>query len=227
MPTTLSILVPVYNEARTLPAIMRAITDACPDAQIVYIDDGSADESLQILRANARPKDLVLTKPNGGKGSAIRTGLEKAEGTYTVIQDADLEYNPGEIQSLLSEAIQHDNCAVFGSRFLKPNPNIYRRFLLGNKVVTAWLNLLFFSRITDSYTCYKLLPTNLFRSLHLTARSFDLEAEICAKCLKRGIPVREIPVSYEPRTIAEGKKINGRDAWQAFTMMWKIRWSRP
>lgn len=225
MTSTLSIIVPVYNEARTLKDIMDALTVRCSDAQIIYVDDGSKDASLAMLRTHARPHDIVLTKENGGKGSAIREGLLHATGDYTVIQDADLEYDPSDIALLLQEAVAHPQCAVFGSRFLRDNPTIYKRFLLGNKAVTAALNLLFFSRLTDSYTCYKLLPTSLFQSLHLTSRGFELEAEIASKCLKRHIPIREIPISYKPRTLEEGKKIRFSDAWKGVRTMWRIRWS--
>lgn len=219
----LSIIVPVYNEERTLATVMSALGAACAEAQIIYVDDGSSDRSLSILQAGARSQDLVLTKENGGKGSAIRTGLAQAAGTFTVIQDADLEYNPAQITTLVEEAKKHPGSAVFGSRFLQKNPNIYKRFLLGNKVLTMIFNLLYGTHLTDSYTCYKLLPTDLFRKLDLTARGFELEAEICAKCVKNGIPIRELPVSYKPRTIEEGKKINWKDAWRGMKMMVKLR----
>ena len=225
MSAKLTVLVPVYNEGRTIGSMMKFLSAAVPESQIIYIDDGSHDASLHILRAHARPQDLVLTKPNGGKGSAIRMGLEHAEGACTVIQDADLEYDPKEILDLLKEAEANPFCAIFGSRFLTPNPNIYRRFLLGNKAVTACLNLLFGSSITDSYTCYKLLPTHLFRSLKLTSRGFELEAEICSKCLKQRIRIIEKPITYRPRTIEEGKKIGYQDAVKGILMMIKERWS--
>ncbi len=220
----LSIIVPVYNEARTLEAIMSAISAACPDAQIVYVDDGSKDASLELLKKHARPSDLVLTKPNGGKGSAIRMGLEHATGTYTVIQDADLEYDPQEIHKLLAAAKAEPGAAVFGSRFFHgKTPHIYWRFLLGNKAMTALMNLLFFAALTDTYTCYKLLPTALFRNLKLTSGGFELEAEITAKCLRRWVHIVEIPISYHPRSIEEGKKINWKDAVKGAVMMVKVR----
>ena len=223
---TLTILVPVFNEQRTLHTIMHALTSSHPDAQIIYIDDGSSDGSLELLRKDSRPQDIVLTKKNGGKGSAIRLGLTHATGDYTVIQDADLEYDPKEIAMLLAEAKAHPGCAVFGSRFLRDNPNIYKRFLLGNKVLTFCMNILFGTHLTDSYTCYKLLPTENFRSLHLHANGFELEAEICARAVRSGIPIREVAISYHPRTIAEGKKINWKDAWRGLKMMMQIRF-RP
>lgn len=223
MTSELTILVPVYNEERTLVSIMTALAEKCPDAQIIYVDDGSKDRSKTILHSYARPQDLVISKENGGKGSAIRIGLEQAKGAYTVIQDADLEYDPAQIYMLLQEAKQHPGSAVFGSRFLQKNPNIYKLFLMGNKVLTFWLNLLYGSRLTDSYTCYKLLPTPLFQNLNLVSRGFELEAEICAKCLRKGIPIRELPITYKPRTIEEGKKINWKDAYRGVMTMVKLR----
>jgi glycosyltransferase involved in cell wall biosynthesis len=219
----LSIIVPVYNEERTLLEIMHALAAKCPDAQMVYVDDGSKDRSLEILHANARPHDIVLTKPNGGKGSAICLGLTRTTGDFTVIQDADLEYDPAQIAMLVDEAMKHQGSAVFGSRFLQSNPNIYKIFLLGNKFLTWFFNLLYGTKLTDSYTCYKLLPTHLFQSLNLTSRGFELEAEICAKCAKKGIPIRELPISYRPRTIEEGKKINWKDAWKGVSKMVGLR----
>lgn len=226
MSTELTIIVPVYNEERTLVSIMTALAEKCPDAQIIYVDDGSKDRSKTILHSYARPQDMVLSKENGGKGSAIRTGLEKAGGQFTVIQDADLEYDPAQIDMLLQEAKRNPKSAVFGSRFLQKNPNIYKRFLLGNMVLTAWLNLLYGSKLTDSYTCYKLLPTQDFRNLNLTSRGFELEAEICAKCLRKNISIRELPITYSPRTIEEGKKINWRDAYKGISTMARLRWGR-
>ncbi len=220
----LSILVPAYNEERTLKQMMDALVEHCADAELIYVDDGSKDGTLQVLKANARPQDIVLTKPNGGKGSAIREGLAKATGTYVTIQDADLEYHPRQIPTLLAEAerLGGDVC-VFGSRFLTSNPNIYYRYLAGNKVITLVLNILFFSRLTDSYTCRKLLPTALMKKMDIRSSGFEMEAEICAKALRARIPIVELPIEYRPRTIEEGKKINWKDAVKGVLMMLKIR----
>ncbi len=223
MSHSLSIIVPVYNEARTLLLIMNALKEKCPTAQVIYVDDGSKDGSLAILKAHARQQDTVLTKLNGGKGSAIRMGLSEATGEFTVIQDADLEYDPAQIAMLVEEAIKYPGSAVFGSRFLQDNPNIYKIFLMGNKFLTWLFNLLYRTNLTDSYTCYKLLPTMLFQSLDLVSRGFEMEAEICAKCAKKGIPIRELPITYKPRTIEEGKKINWKDAYKGVKKMVELR----
>lgn len=221
----LTVLVPIYNEEATLAEVMHALSAALPESEIVYIDDGSKDGSLQILKREKRPQDIVVTKENGGKGSAIREGLKHATGEYCVIQDADLEYDPKEILTLLKEAQAHPRSIVFGSRFLAKNPNIYSLYLLGNKTLTAIVNILFGGHLTDSYTCYKLFPTDILRSLPLTARGFELEAELSAYPLKFGHEIRECPITYKPRTFEEGKKINGKDAVKGILTMVKVRLS--
>lgn len=222
----LTVLVPIYNEEATLAEVMHELNAALPESEIVYVDDGSKDSSLQILKREKRPQDIVVTKENGGKGSAIREGLKHATGEYCVIQDADLEYDPKEILTLLKEAQTHPRSIVFGSRFLTKNPNIYSLYLLGNKTLTAIVNILFGGHLTDSYTCYKLFPTNILRSLPLTARGFELEAELAAYPLKFGHEIRECAITYKPRTFEEGKKINGKDAVKGILTMLKIKFLR-
>jgi len=225
-PLTLSIIVPVYNEEATVASVMEQLSQACAEAQIIYIDDGSNDPSLRLLKEHARPQDVVLTKPNGGKGSAVREGLKHVQGAFTVIQDADLEYDPREIKMLLKHAEQHSGHVVFGSRFLKPNPNLYKRYLIGNKVLTACVNVLFRGRLTDAYTCYKLFPTETLKRFPLKAHGFELEAELCARTLKARIPIDELPISYAPRSLEEGKKIGLSDAWKGVLMMLQIRFTQ-
>ena len=225
-PKKLSIIVPVYNEERTIVQVMEALKTACPEAQVIYVDDGSRDRSLTLLREHARPEDLVLTKENGGKGSAVRMGIEHAEGQWTVMQDADLEYDPKELLTLLAYAEEHPGVIVFGSRFFHgKTPHIYWRFLMGNKFITWFLNMLFQGHLTDSYTCYKLFPTAVLKSLPLSARGFELEAELSAWPLQRLIPIHELPISYRPRSIEEGKKIRAKDAWTGMRTMVRIWFS--
>ena len=219
----LSILIPVYNESRTIVSVMNVLTEVFPDAELIYINDGSKDDSLELIKKYARPQDKVLTKENGGKGSAIRMGLTEVTGDYVAIQDADLEYDPKEIQTLLSFAELHQGTIVFGSRFLTKNPNLYRLYLLGNKTLTSIVNILFFARLSDSYTCYKLFPTEILKKLPLKARGFELEAELTAYPLKMGYKIVEVPITYHPRTFEEGKKINWKDAVKGIWTMVKIR----
>lgn len=225
-PLVLSIIIPVYNEARTLATIIRALHDIFrEDTELIFVNDGSTDDSLQILQREAKPEDLVLTKENGGKGSAVRMGIAQVSAPFTVIQDADLEFDPQEILTLLDFAKKHPGSIVFGSRFLKKNPNIYKRNYIGNRLITLILDILFLGTLTDSYTCFKLFPTEILRSLPLRARGFELEAELSAWPLKRGIPIHELPISYKPRSIEEGKKIRAKDAAKGILTMLRIRFS--
>lgn len=219
----LSVLVPVYNEQSTIVRVMETLTKVLPDSEVVYIDDGSVDGSLALMKAHARPQDKVLTQENGGKGSAIRLGIKEATGDFIVIQDADLEYDPAEINLLMAHAEKHPTDIVFGSRFLRPNPNIYPVYLMGNKVLTGIVNILFGGHLTDSYTCYKLFPTNILKSLPLSANGFELEAELTAYPLKMKHRIVELPISYSPRTFAEGKKIKGSDALRGIWTMLKVK----
>ena len=221
----LTIIVPVYNEERTIAEIMKRIVAAHADAEILYVDDGSHDASPAYLRMHARPQDTILTKENGGKGSAIRLGIAHAKGEHIVIQDADLEYDPAEIHTLMNEAEKHPGSAIFGSRFLTRNPNLYKRYLVGNKSLTMILNILFRGTLTDSYTCYKLFPTDVLRSFRLSSNGFEIEAELCARLLKAHIPILEVPIRYSPRSLSEGKKIRFRDAWKGVATMLCIRFS--
>ncbi len=223
MTPRLTILIAVYNEERTIVSVMDELSTTWSDAELIYIDDGSHDGSLELMRTHAQPQDIILTKPNGGKGSALRMGLEKATGDFVAVQDADLEYHPREIKLLLNYAELHPGVVVFGSRFLIPNPNLYKRYLLGNKAVTWITNMLYGSRLTDAYTCYKLFPREILTSLPLRGRGFEIEAELCAYTLKRGIPIHDVPITYSPRTLEEGKKIRFRDAVKAVATLWRIR----
>lgn len=215
----LTVVVPVYNEERTLPLLMERLQRACGGiAQIIYVDDGSADRSPQILRACAQPQDLVLTKGNGGKGSAVRMGFQHARGRYTIVQDADLEYSPEEIPSLLAFAEERNLPAVFGSRRLKKQKQFrHVLFYLGGTFLTFYCNLLYRTRLTDQPTCYKLALTDLLQILPLTEDDFRFDPELTALLARCEVPIAEYPVSYRPRSLAEGKKINWKD-W--FRWMW-------
>jgi len=224
----LSIIVPVFNEERTLREIVERIRRHCPDAQIVFVDDGSTDGSLTILHQISSTADTVLTKPNGGKGSAIRHGLPYCRGRTTIIQDADLEYDPADIPALVREAEQRNLPAVFGSRRLRRQERQYAkwRYYIGGNLLSTITNVLFGSHLTDMMTCYKLITTPIFQSLSLSAEGFGIEPDITAHLLRRAVPIAEVPIFYRPRTRTEGKKIGWKDFFRCLGTLVRIRLGR-
>lgn len=223
----LSIVVPVYNEERTLATIIERLQQSCGDiAECIFVNDGSTDRSLEILRQHSRPQDRVLSKPNGGKGSAVRMGYAHARGKFTIVQDADLEYSPEEIPALLSSA-EAGHPAVFGSRRLKKQKQyVHLSFFLGGSLLTHICNLLFRTRLTDQPTCYKLVRTDIIHSLPLRENDFRFDPELTAMLALRGIPIMELPISYHPRSRKEGKKICWKDWFRWVWVFARLRWCR-
>lgn len=214
--TSLSLLVPVYNESKHLNDITKKIFAVPNVSEIVFVDDGSKDNSTEILeelKLHAKGKVKILTHPkNRGKGGAIQTGIAATDSDFLVIQDADLEYDVNDLAPIFDALVSKKADVVFGSRFLKTNPNIYPLYLWGNKFLTFVINFLSGGSLTDSYTGYKGMSTALWRSLALKSNGFEIEAEISTKCLMRKLKILEIPISYNPRTFSEGKKIRAKDA---------------
>ena len=224
-PPRLSIVMPVYNEEPTLERIVGRVHAACGSfAEVIFVDDGSRDRSLAMLKALARPGDTVLTKPNGGKGSAVRRGFEVARGNYVIVQDADLEYDPEEIPGLLIFAEEHGLQALFGSRRLKMQKQfVHVLFFIGGSILTMICNVLYGSRLTDQPTCYKMVLRNILQTLPLRENDFRFDPELTAMLLRRGIEIAERPISYHPRSVAEGKKINWRDWFKWVWVFLKLR----
>lgn len=208
-----SFLVPVYNEMDNVEAVLRRLEQLPFEKEIIVVDDGSTDGTRDKLRAwTGSHTGLWFHAENQGKGGAIQTALAQARGRYAAIQDADLEYTPEEYGKLL-EVLQGNGARfALGSRFLKENPVVYRRYVWGNKVLTWFTNFMCRSRFTDTYTCYKMMHLETFRSLDLSSTGFEMEAEICVKAACRNIPYAEVPIDYRPRRLDEGKKIGWRDA---------------
>jgi len=227
----LSILVPVYNEERTLAALLDRVleVDLGAEKEIVVVDDASTDRTPEILASYAGRVRVLRHPRNRGKGAALRTALTHATGAFVVPQDADLEYEPADLRSLLETARARDAKVVYGSRRLHRANRQYSAlaFYLGGILVTWAANLLFRLRLTDEPTCYKLVDRALIERMELQCERFEFCAEVTAKAARLGEPIIEVPILYRPRHISEGKKIRARDGWETLQTLWRYRGWRP
>ena len=222
----LSILMPVYNEARTVQAVVKRVLDVdfpCP-VEVVIVDDASTDGTAEILGGIHDERVVKLRHPvNRGKGAAIRTAVGAATGDYMVPLDADLEYQPEEIPKLLEPVLAGEAEVVFGSRSFGSHAAYSFWYVMGNKGVTTVANVLFNAYIADLETCFKLMPVDLLRSLRITSEGFGMEAEITGKLLARRIRPFEVPITYRGRSREAGKKITWRDGVEAVWILARIR----
>ncbi len=218
----LSIIIPVYNEAKSITEIIEKVKSLPIEKEIIVVNDGSTDNSEEILANLDNIK--IIHKENGGKGSAIIAGLKEVSGDIVVIQDADLEYDPRDFIPMMERMNEDNSKVVYGSRLLHPNYKIsYKRYFWGGKIVTKVANLLYGLSITDESTCYKMIDTELLKSLKLECQHFDFCPEVTAKVAIRKIKISEIPISYYPRSIQEGKKIRARDGIMAIWALIKYK----
>lgn len=229
----LSIVVPVYNEARTVSDVLRRLADLPCDKQILVVDDGSNDESVGLIRQwlDDAGIELILHPENRGKGAAIRAALQRATGRYTVIQDADLEYDPADLRRLVEHLRGGEGDVIYGSRYLPSAdwPRPPRRLLgAGVALLNLAVRLLYGARLTDEATCYKVFPTRVLRQMDLQCRGFEFCAEVTAKACRMGLRILEVPIRYHPRRASEGKKLRWRDGLTALRELWKWRrWQPP
>ena len=214
-----TIVIPSYNEMKTLPAVLKAVCLLDLDKEVIVVDDGSRDGTREWLEkaiaAREFPCDLKLIKHerNKGKGGALITGFNAAAGDIAIVQDADLEYDPAQIPGLVRPIKEGRADAVFGSRMLSARTYTYSRvYLAGNKLLTFLVGLLFGLKVTDSYTCYKAFRTPVLRRMRLASSGFEIEAELSCKTAFLGLRFLELPIKYASRSRQEGKKINYRDA---------------
>jgi glycosyltransferase involved in cell wall biosynthesis len=218
----LSVIMPCYNEERTVADILQQVRDVRLDKEIIVVDDHSRDRTYAIVQAIAAedPTVRVIRQPrNRGKGEAIRTGLAVAQGDIVIIQDADLEYDPNDYYELVRPIVEGKVDVVFGSRFLGRHTGMYFWNAIGNKFLTFLTNFLYNAWISDMETCYKVMRTEIMRSLHLRSNDFRIEPEISAKVLRLGYRIYEVPISYMGRTYEEGKKIKKSDGLKAIVML--------
>ncbi|MDP2638363.1 MAG: glycosyltransferase family 2 protein [Candidatus Levybacteria bacterium] len=235
----LSIIIPVFNEVKTVSEIFKRVKDveiSGVEKQIILVNDGSSDGTSELVKSfsvnNGKVKIINHSK-NQGKGAAVITGIKSAIGGHIIIQDADLEYNPKDIEKLVKPVLDGTSEVVYGTR-LKRLPSFSReertpRFLLhyiGNKFLSLMTSVLYGQWITDMETCYKLFPKKAVEDMRLNARGFEFEPEITAKLLKKGYKILEIPISTKPRGYDEGKKLNTfKDGFIALWSLLKYRFS--
>ena len=223
---TLSILMPVYNEARTLAAAVEQVLGVdypCP-VELVLVDDGSSDGTAKVLAGLTDPRVVVHSHVrNQGKGAAIRTASQVATGEWMVICDADLEYSPHEIPLLLAPVLGGQAEVVYGTRTFGSHTAYSFWYVMGNKGVTMFANVVYNSWISDLETCFKLMPLALYRELDIREKGFGMEAEVTGKLLRRGVRPYEVPITYRARSREEGKKLTWRDGVEALWILVKIR----
>ncbi len=224
----LTIVVPVFNERNTLVEVLRRMRAVeLPDGiekEIIVVDDGSTDGTRDVLRQlGDSTVRIVLLDENRGKGAALRAGFVHATGEFVLVQDADLEYDPEDWPKLLNPVLRGRARVVYGSRFTGERRNMLLLHWIGNRFLSMTTNVLYNTTLSDMETCYKLIERTLIEQMKLQSNRFDIEAELSAKILKRGVRIYEVPISYSGREFDEGKKITWRDGVAALWTLVKYR----
>jgi glycosyltransferase involved in cell wall biosynthesis len=223
----LSIGVPVYNELEHVEGALKALLGISfpVEIEVIVVDDRSTDGTWELLRSLSLPPNVRLVRKdtNEGKGSAVRRALELATGEVFVPFDADLEYDPADIPRLLQPILERKTDVAFGTREFGAHTAYNFWYVVGNKFVCLWTNVLFNCYISDLANCYKMARTEIFRSLNLTSKGFTLEAEITAKVLSAGHRIYEMPISYVARSREEGKKVKWTDGAKALWTVLRVR----
>lgn len=222
----LSVIIPVYNEVESIQVILKRVQETKLASEIIIVDDGSKDGTRDVLKTLDGKKGvrIILHKHNKGKGAAVRTGLAAAKGDILLIQDADLEYDPRDYAQLLVPITEGLADVVYGSRFLGRAHRVTMFWhLVANKMLTLMTNVLYNTILTDMETGYKVFRREVLDGLVLHANSFDFEPEFTAKILKRKYRIFEVPITFNPRDYAQGKKIKLHDAFEAVWTLIKYR----
>ncbi len=231
-----SIVIPVYNEEKTIKKLLAKVNSVDLSSlgikkEIIVVNDGSKDNTLTILKKNKKLYTKLISKPNGGKGSALRIGFEAANGDIILMQDADLEYNPNDYVTLLLPILQGKTEVVYGSRFKSTEITSPQRWALpthylGNKLLSLITSIFFFKYITDMETGYKCFTQNVLKKIKLTENDFTIEPEITTQILKQGFDILEVPIHYYARGFEEGKKITWKHGITAVLCIIKQRFTR-
>jgi dolichol-phosphate hexosyltransferase len=223
----LTVIMPVFNERATLRAAAERMlkTDLQLPVELVVVDDGSTDGSAETVAdlADGERLRVLRHRRNRGKGAAIRTGLEAANGDITTILDADLEYDPSDLGTLLEPMLSGDATVVYGTRSFGAHTAFSFWYVIGNKVLALWAGFLFNSWLSDVETCFKMAGTSVWRNLGLRSDDFGIEAEMTARVLRTGHRIYEVPIGYRARTRVEGKKLSWTDGVRALWILFRIR----
>lgn len=228
----LTVIVPVYNEIATIDRLLASVFDAPHSKQVIVVDDASTDGSSELLdkRRQTGRIELLTHAQNQGKGAAIRTGLVRACGQFTIIQDADLEYDPPDYRNAIQPLLAGKAQVVYGSRRLgctRTWRHVGNPFYHRVTVLNLCVRILYGARITDDATCYKVFPTAVLRSMGLACQRFELCPEVTAKACRMSLRIHEVPIRYTSRTLRAGKKIGLCDAIEAVRALWRWRtWRR-
>ena len=205
----ISVIIPIYNEAATCIELINRVQAVSLEKEIIIVDDGSSDGTAELL-SKIEGIILLTHSVNQGKGAAVQTAIEHISGDLVILQDGDLEYDPEDYQKLIKPITAGETDVVFGSRWLGKN-NEWSFHFIGNKLITLFSNIINQRWINDMASCYKAIPADIFHGLKLSSQGFGLEAELTAKVFRKGYSVKEIPIAYERRTSAEGKKLRLKD----------------
>jgi len=225
-PPTLSVVIPVYNERKSLLEIIQRVQSVPIEKEIILVDDFSTDGTRELLRSlDPRKFKVLYHERNQGKGAALRTGFQQAAGQFVIVQDADLEYDPNDYPKLLQPILDGRADVVYGSRFSGLRRNMTSLHTLGNLLLTWITNAFYRTSITDMETCYKLFRRETIQGIRIECNRFNFEPEVTAKILKRGLRIVEVPISYSGRSFSEGKKITWRDGFSAVWALIKYRFT--
>ncbi len=228
----LTVIIPVYNESKTIDELLRRVLAAPYSKQVLVVDDGSTDGTTKVLEAweGRESVELLAHGKNRGKGAAIRTGLEHARGRFTIIQDADLEYEPQDYARLVEPLLSGAAQVVYGSRYLQPESRgrrLWTMFRWGVSLLNVCVRWLYGARLTDEATCYKAFPTEILRQFDLRCERFEFCPEVTAKACRLGLRIEEVPIRYAARSIEQGKKIRWSDGLEAMKTLWRWRNWQP
>ena len=221
---TLSVVIPCYNERNNIESLVdRVLKSSVPNKEIIIVNDKSSDGTDEILEEKIKPlvSKIIYHEQNGGKGKALKTGFAEATGDFVIIQDADHEYDPQEYPKVLQPLLDGETTVVYGSRFLNAKAKGYKANQIANKFLTGLSNIFTHQHLTDMETCYKCFKREVIQSIDIQEHRFGFEPEITAKVTDLGINIKEVPISYAPRTNEEGKKIGFKDGVRAIICIFK------